>query len=188
VSQEINCFLRHPVRGMAAAIPTVVWAKPGRPAPRFLATGQRSRAVGIARPQIRDGPGHRQSAAGHGEVQDRDVALSRRGYGVKPVGLHRHRARVRGGHGPGARTGSRCLSRQREAVSTQAVPRGGGMTTRATPPGRWRCRSPRGGVRLARLMEQPHNPSRCRLRYRPLRDGPSRRATRSIRPFVANIA
>jgi hypothetical protein len=50
-----------------------------------------------------------------------------------------------GAHGPGVRTGSRGLSRQREAVSTQALlggvarpwrsRRGGGMTTRATPRG-----------------------------------------------------
>jgi hypothetical protein len=51
-----HCFPRDPVCRLAAAIPTVVWAKPGRPAPRFLATGQPSRAVGIARPGIRDGP------------------------------------------------------------------------------------------------------------------------------------
>ena len=37
------------------------------------------------------------------------------------MGLHRYRARVPGGHGPGARTGSRGLSRHREAVSTHAV-------------------------------------------------------------------
>ena len=40
---------------------------------------------------------------------------------VVVVGLHRHRARVPGGHGPGVRTGSRGLSRQGEAVSTQAL-------------------------------------------------------------------
>ena len=120
----INCFLRHPVWRLAATIPTVVSANPGRPAPRFLATGRRSRAAGLARPGIRDGPGHRQPTAGHGEVHDRDVTMSRRGDGVKRVGLPRHRALVLGDHGPGARTGSRGLSRQREAVSTQALLRG----------------------------------------------------------------
>ena len=101
-----NCFLRHPVHRLAAAIPTAVWAKPGRPAPRFLATGRRSRAVGIARPGIRDGSGHRQPAAGHGEVQDRDVAMSRRGYGVKP-GVSR------GGGGLGAADAATAAERSR---------------------------------------------------------------------------
>jgi hypothetical protein len=89
VSQKTDCFPRPPVRRLAAAIATEIWAKPDRPAPRCLATGRRSRAVGMARPGIRDGSGHRQPAAGHGGVQDRDAAMSRRGDGVKPVGLRR---------------------------------------------------------------------------------------------------